>query len=460
MMGLIVLILLAVLEIVLVIRNRKDPSAQGKNRLMVRAAQFAPVVIAMLLPAGQKWRFFPVLVLLAILLAAAIIRFPAGKRQNADAPKKPARGIVSCVLCILLYAVFLFPAFLFTGYKGLPVSGSYKVGEASAILVDASRADPFESDGSAREVPVHFYYPVTGNNEAQQFPLVLFSHGAFGYYQSNTSTYMELAGSGYVVAALDHPHHAFFTQDTEGKTILVDQDFLNTAMALSGDGNSAVRPEEEYKIYQEWMALRTADLNFAVDELKSAAQGGDLSEAWFCPEGERDTIKAVLGTADSSRIGLMGHSMGGAASVALGRERDDISAVIDIDGTMLSEYTGVADGKLTVSEEPYTVPILEFVNWETHNELASFMEDYYAEGGRYPNDELMRHAAEGFTTTIRDTQHMDFTDLPLLSPALGKMLGSGERDTAETMTIVNKLVLQFYNCYLKGEGSFTAEDSY
>jgi hypothetical protein len=55
---------------------------------------------------------------------------------------------------------------------------------------------------------------------------------------------------------------------------------------------------------------------------------------------------------------------------------------------------------------------------------------------------------------------MDFTDLPLLSPFLGKMLGSGERDTAETMTIVNSLVLQFFDQYLKGKGEFTAQIVY
>ena len=40
------------------------------------------------------------------------------------------------------------------------------------------------------------------------------------------------------------------------------------------------------------------------------------------------------------------------------------------------------------------------------------------------------------------------------------MLGSGERDTKETMTTVNALVLQFFNCYLKGEGVFTVNDTY
>ena len=40
------------------------------------------------------------------------------------------------------------------------------------------------------------------------------------------------------------------------------------------------------------------------------------------------------------------------------------------------------------------------------------------------------------------------------------MLGSGERSTEETMTIVNSLVLSFFNCYLKGEGVFTAQELY
>ena len=55
---------------------------------------------------------------------------------------------------------------------------------------------------------------------------------------------------------------------------------------------------------------------------------------------------------------------------------------------------------------------------------------------------------------------MDFTDLPLLSPILGNLLGSGERNTEEIMTIVNSLVLQFFNCYVKGEGVFTAQEIY
>ena len=452
-MGIIAWIVLALLEIVLAVktcRKKPDRKTWRRDRLVIRAAEVLTIVLLYIFSAAQKWRFVPVLVFLAILLVIAALAMPA-KRNQESRPKKPGAAVASCVLCILFFGLLLVPAFVFTGYSGLPVSGQHRVGESSAILIDSSRTDPFEQDGSFREVPVHFYFPADAAG-GERFPLVVFSHGAFGYYQSNTSTYMELASNGYVVAALDHPHHAFFTQDTDGKTVLADMDFISTAMNL----NSMDDREVQYALYRDWMALRTADMNFAVDEIKTAAQTGAADESWYISEKDGGAIQTVLGMTDVSRIGLMGHSMGGATAVQLGRERSDIAAVIDLDGTMLGEYVGVENGEMLVRDDPYTVPVLDLNNWESYNNN----EEYIARGFPYPNVEVVGHAAEGFSVGIRDSRHMDFTDLPLLSPFLGKMLGSGERSTEETMTIVNSLVLSFFNCYLKGEGVFTAQELY
>lgn len=451
-MGIFVLLILAILEIALAVRTcrrRPDRKTWRRERLVVRAAEALTVVLCLVCSA-QKWRFVPFLIGLAALLVFAALAALIGRKQ-AGSTKKPGGAVVSCVLSVLLCALLLAPALLFADYSGLPVSGGHTIASAAAILIDSSRTDPFESDGSYREVPVNFYYPADAA-EGEHFPLVVFSHGAFGYYQSNTSTYMELASNGYVVAALDHPHHAFFTQDTGGNMILVDTDFINTAMTL----NDELDPAVQYDLYTQWMALRTADMAFAVDAIKAAAESGAMVEAWFISEKDGDALRSVLDMTDISKIGLMGHSMGGATSVALGRTRGDIAAVIDLDGTMLGEYLGVEDGEFVICEEPYPIPVLEFNNWESYIDRV----DYLAEGGRYPNDELIARAAEGFSTTVRDTKHMDFTDLPLFSPTLGRMLGSGERSTEETMTIVNGLVLAFYNCYLKGEGVFTVQDIY
>ena len=461
-MGLTVFVVLAGLEIALAIwtcTRGRESSAQRKARLVVRSIQLAVVIIALLVPAGQQWRFIPVLCFLVVLLVISMV-VALAKRGKEGKSHKPAAVIASCVAYVLITGILTIPAFLFTGYDGLPTSGEYRVVQASAILVDESRIDPFELDGSAREVPVHFYYPAGTEGREDEFPLVVFSHGAFGYYQSNTSTYEELASNGYVVAALDHPHHAFFTTDTDGRTVIVDQGFLNTALEISSQDATKFDAHEQLAIYQDWMTLRTADVSFVLDELKQADRSAALDVSWHLADNSESEILAVLDVADVARIGLMGHSMGGATSVELGRQREDVSAVVCLDGTMLGEYTGVADGILAVDEEPYPVPVLEFVNWETHNELAQSMEELHARGGKYPNDELMRNAEDGYTTTIRDTLHMDFTDLPLLSPTLGNMLGSGNRNTEEAMTIVNSLVLDFFDCYLKEHGSFTVEEAY
>ena len=453
-MSTVLFLLMAALEVALAVltcRRETEKKTWRKNRLLVRLAQLVLAVAAVLLPFGQKWRLTPVLstlAILALIVGLAVLL----KRRKAEGAMRKGKAISSCILSIVLIGFSLVPAFIFTGYKGLPVSGGYAVRETSAILIDSARTDPFETDGSFREVPVHFYYPQTEAGSTETFPLVVFSHGAFGYYESNTSTYMELASNGYVVAALDHPHHAFFTKDTAGSMVLVDMDFMNAAMNLSEE----TAAEEQYALYTVWMGLRTADMNFAVDSLKAAAQAGTTDESWFFSEKDSETIRTVLAMTDVSKIGLMGHSMGGAAAVELGRERDDVAAVIDLDGTMLGEYLGVENGEFVINDAPYSIPVLEFNNWSTYNDRK----EYLAQGGSYPNDVLTANAAAGFTTTVRGTEHMDFTDLPLLSPFLGNLLGSGERGAEETLTVVNSLVLRFFDCYLKGEGIFAVQEIY
>ena len=451
-MGFAAFAVLAGLEIALVVRvcrKKPDKKTWQRERTAVRAVEAAVFLLCLLFSRAQKWRFAPALAAACALLAASALAVWLARR--GEGRRRAAAAVLSCVLNVFVFGLLLAPAFLFTDYGGLPVSGGYRIGQTSAILTDESRPDPFERDGSFREVPVHFYYPADAA-EGERFPLAVFSHGAFGYYESNASTCMELASNGYVVAALDHPHHAFFTRDTDGKTVPADAAFVSAAMNL----NDETDRQTQFSLYTEWMALRVPDMNFAVDAIKAAAEAGAADRRWFVADGDAEAVRAVLRMTDASKIGLMGHSMGGAASAELGRERGDVSAVVDMDGTMLGEYTGVQDGEMLVRSDPYPVPVLDFRNWTSYIDIG----EYEAQGFRYPNAEVLRHAADGFAVGIRGTEHMDFTDLPLLSPFLGNMLGSGERGAEETMTIVNSLVLRFFDCYLKGKGTFTAQEIY
>lgn len=457
-MGYILWFFMAVSEIILILRTclkEKEKQKWRKNRMIMRMIQMVIVIIGLAYPASQKWRLVPVLCCLIVLflIAVSVVLI---RRKKSDGEKTIGSTVVSGICSIILTGIFFVPAFIFTGYNGLPVTGECQVQETSAILVDHSRTDPFEQDGSFREVPVHIYYPETAEGISDSLPLVVFSHGAFGYYQSNTSTYMELASNGYVVVSLDHPHHSLFTQDTAGKLILVDQGFIRSVMEIGDSTDPNANAEEKLSLYQDWMELRTADVGFVLDAIETAKAAGEMSDVWFLSEESRNSILSVLEKIDMQSVGLMGHSMGGAASAALGRKRDDVSAVIDLDGTMLAEYVGVSDGQFVISDQPYELPILEFVNWETRNQLQEYLQDEED----YPNTKVMKYARTGFSVILRDTKHMDFTDLPLLSPLIGKMLGSGERDKKETMMTVNAIVLDFFDCYLKGESGFSVQEVY
>ncbi|MBQ8632153.1 MAG: hypothetical protein IJ420_00940 [Lachnospiraceae bacterium] len=366
---------------------------------------------------------------------------------------------VGCIVVLIVLAILLIPKILFTDYEGLPTTGPYGVKMASAILVDESRTESFENDGSYREVPAYFYYPdVTSVSEsgemaegAEEFPLVIFSHGAFGYYQSNTSTYMELASNGYVVISLDHPYHSFFTKDTSGKTIIVNPQFLQEVMYINEMGT----PEQEIiELSHGWLDIRTADMNFVLDSVKTAKELTELPSCWFTGEDtSAETIRGILAMTDTECIGLMGHSMGGAASVTVGRTREDIDAVIDLDGTMLGEQFSYINGVYDFYDEAYPVPLLSVSN-EAHYFEGQELADWYV------NSWVLANAKDAKYTYFKGSGHMNFTDLPLFSPTLANMLGVGEVNPKECVVKMNKLVLDYFNCYLKDLGEAVVQEGY
>ena len=453
-MGTLFLGLFVAAEIALVVltcTKFREKAAWLKNRAFIRTAELVLLLGIILVPTTNfKWRFFGALAVIAVRSIFALIMWLA-KRKRAEGNKKIGWSVVNCIMSFILVSVSLMPAFIFTNYNGLPLSGEYKVNETSAILVDENRKDEFENDGSFREVPAHFFYPET---ESGNFPLIVFSHGAFGYYQSNFSTYMELASNGYVVVALDHPHHSFFTEDTDGQTVIVDSTFIEDVMKLS-NGETSSLDKEVFDIAQSWLKLRVDDENFVIDTIEAAKDSKTLSKAWHTENAK--TILGVLAKTDTNKIGLVGHSLGGATGVTVGRQRKDIDAVIDLDGTMFGEIVDVKNRKNVYYTEPYPVPVLDFTKEKDYNDREQYKKE---NGFAYVNEYVMKNAKEGKTVTFSNVEHMDFTDLPLISPFIGSMLGHGDVDSEKCMTTVNGIVLNWFDYYLKNKGKLDIQAKY
>ena len=422
-----------------------------RNRVLMRMGETVFFLLALLLPqVSWDFRFQMCFFVLLIRVAVALVIYLI-KGKKASGNKSKFGAAANAVAGILILALALTPAFIFTGYEGLETTGTYGVKQTAAILVDESRTETFETDGSKREIPVYFYYPDTENNGENSFPMVIFSHGAFGYYQSNTSTFMELASHGYVVISLDHPHHSFFTEDKEGKLVTVNPNFIQEVMFVNEESTTE---EEILELSHKWLKIRTEDMNFVLDSVEAVKGEGSFSTEWFIESEDIDKeIIKVLTMTDANRIGLMGHSLGGAASVTVGRERDDIDAVINLDGTMLGEQLSYENGKYQYYDEAYPIPLLSIDN-ELHYQEGAMVDTLYV------NNVVLENAVDSKHTYFIGSGHMNYTDLPLFSPVLASLLGTGTVDETQCIKAMNEIVLQYFNCYLKGEGEVTIYESY
>lgn len=432
------------------ISRKADKMGWQTGRLICNAGQLGLYFVMLLAPGiDMSFRFMGLFVLLLLRIIIAFIGMMFIKNKE-DKSKHPAMMILSALLSVALISGSMIPSFVITDYSGLPVSGAYDVAETHAILIDESRKEEFEMDGSKREIPVYIYYPSNAAG-GEKFPLIIFSHGAFGYYQSNHSTYAELASNGYVVISIEHPYHSLFTKDTNGDTIIVDASFLNGVMGINAED---VSEETVFELSSQWLKLRCDDINFVIDSVKSAAGRNALPEFWYTDGGQNANIIAALAMTNTDKIGVMGHSLGGAAAVSMGRTRNDISAVIDLDGTMLGEVTGVENGRDIVNHEPYTTPILSFDNEEHH--FAS--QEERKNDVPYANNIVHDYAVCGYRTYIAGTGHMNFTDLPMYAPPLAKMLGTGSVAPEECMMTINKIVLEFFDSFLKERKVFSVQE--
>ncbi|MFG2692288.1 alpha/beta hydrolase family protein [Kitasatospora sp. NPDC048407] len=266
------------------------------------------------------------------------------------------------------------------------------VGTVSLHLVDRGRPDPFEPASGARELMVQFWYPARGTAGLARasyttprvaaalegfllmdpgtlsrirptahagapvhpgpLPLLLFGHGRKGGRSNCTALAEELAAHGYLVAAIDHTYDATAVEFPDGRVVY---------SSLSDDPPGNDGPDRQQ------IAARVGDLRFVVDELT----GGRLPFR-----------------VDGGRIGVLGHSMGGAAAAEALRQDSRLRIGLDLDGGLFGS---------SVPELGLDRPFLLLTSLEDHDTWRRWRE---------------HHRAWGRQLRTRGTGHLSFTDLP------------------------------------------------
>jgi len=433
MVGTSIVIIAFVIDVVFATVCIVTRSNQNQVRSFVRIgalATFVGFTLMGVIEWGIRWYALAALLIVwAALGAWTLIGKPAKKKAYTT-----THTVANAIVVLLLVVIAVTPALIFPQHGLIATTGTYQVATVNYTYTDLSRIETFTATGESRKLNVELWYP---QNAAGTYPLILFSHGATGIKSSNQSLFRELASHGYVVSSIDHPYHSLYTTSADGHTTWIDRGYLQELQAEDASADK----QQSYADYQKWMKLRTDDINFVLDYTLAAAKKADGA--------------TVYKRIDPTKIGVMGHSLGGSAALGIGRLRDDVSAVIALESPFLTDIEGVEDGEFVWNDTPYPVPVLNVYGaaWSHLGEWTQYAE----------NDALLSPTpATAFNVYIRGIGHLTLTDLALTSPLLTRMLNghASTTDAEYALKTINKVCLAFFDSYLKDQGSFTAAGTY
>lgn len=332
-----------------------------------------------------------------------------------------------------------------------PLSGPFDVGTQTFQWSDSARAEWFtdEDPDDLRKLVVQVWYPAIDNNEEsppymdhmdqrmdalakaggfsgvlveqiglaetrsllnaepaqhnQKWPLLIFSHGITGQRALHTLLFEHLASYGYFVAAPDHPYDC-------NLTVFPDGSIADYRSDITGHPDSA-------SIRRMQLNTRVADIRFIADRVLMLNEAGNRFENML----------------NKNMMAVAGHSYGGATAIQSSFEDERFKVCIALDGWMnpLPSY---------VVQQGIDQPFLHLSrpHWKnnslTHLRLDSLL----------AADQEMQ-----FSYIVDQTEHLDYTDIPLLNPLSDYFLDTGPIAAGRAVNLVHDMVLSFLDQYLQ-----------
>ena len=266
-----------------------------------------------------------------------------------------------------------------------------------------------------------FDVPIASTNDA--LPVLLFSHGLGIPRFHYTSLIQELASHGYIVVAIDHPYGGL-TQLTNGRILSSSEDRSD----LNDPSVIAARTSA-------W----AADASLVLDQLLD--QHGLLGR--FAP------------LIDQTKIGMFGHSLGGAAALEACIDDKRIKACVNLDGAPFGkiETEGLGAPALIMGSGPvYSDADLEALGrtreqWERMGEqYLSIVTSVLTQNTDHPAYQL----------SVRGAGHMSYSDASFVMPDTITRFGGEIINARRGHEIITACIRAFFDQYLErnSTGSF------
>jgi dienelactone hydrolase len=414
---------------------------------------------------GYRWQMIPGYGLLVGLAAATRWRRPP---QPAGESVRRSLGVIVlglsgvAVLAIAWTLPLLLPVF------HLPTpTGPYPIGTVSYHWVDSTRGEPFTPDpADRREVMVQLWYPADSAGGTARapyldharivapplasvlglpafaldhlryvrgqaridapvararpsYPVLVFSPGRGGVRTQNTAEVQDLASHGYVVAAIDHPYGSAVTVFPDGRTAVIDR------RDWPGMFDSAFAG-----VMKDRVALFAQDARFVLDQLQRLGSGA--------------TGTAFAGRLDLGRVGIFGHSLGGAVAAEASRLDPRFRAGVDLDAGLFTDVTR------TGLRQPFMFLSRQEADFRQQcarlgpQRCGTLVDQQFG-----TIDAAFDRSDDAYLARIDGMSHYNFTDLPFFTP-LARSLGlAGPIDPRRGLEIVEAYTLAFFDRHLR-----------
>jgi dienelactone hydrolase len=257
------------------------------------------------------------------------------------------------------------------------------------------------------------------STEQRSYPVVIMRAGGGALTTDFTTLAEDLASHGYIVVGFDAPYRTFVVVLPDGRVVIRpptnDPEDMETGQAN--------------RLINRLLLMWTSDTKFVVSQLER------LNAA--------DPSGKFTGRLDMQRLGMFGHSFGGAQALQFCHDDPRCKAGIDIDG---APYGSVVQEGL---KQPFMFIFSDHsreVSDPANRQIGADIQSIYR---RLPDGRLM--------ITIRGANHFSFSDEMLLKShyvitllRIVGLVGLGER---RGLTITSEYVHTFFDFYLKGEPS-------
>lgn len=368
--------------------------------------------------------------------------------------------VISTIIALAFLAVSVVLSSVLPVFTMPNPTGEYGIGETTKVLVDSSRSETFTKNPTdKRNVAVSVWYPTdksaqkkkekesypdslgeaislvfnlpkqlfshlslvkthvvknaTISNKKKNYPVVLFSPGIRSTRYQSMSAIEELVSRGYIVVGMDHPYTSAKVTLANGKNAYYQADpKFSTSKGL-------------YDYNVKSVAVRAKDVSFVLDKL----------ESW-----NKNNSK-FTGKMDLDKVGMFGHSFGGATTAEALAQDKRIKAGVSLEGGFWG----------TVSSKGVTQPFMYIMSGNTAESLkpnSKIKEKVsYEEFEPDLKSAMSKSTNDTYYLTVDKFYHQSFTEIAFISP----YLFARGLTPYHTVDITRTYVSDFFDQYLEGK---------